>query len=295
MPARGTTINHRAQQILAAALLLCALVALAPVGLEASALLPSPARASAKDPSGEPATIEFWNRPIATLRSSLAGADPQDRAKRAASHINDLPLTVRAADIELHPIKVEDQDGIGFASGNGTILFFLGTNDLDEESGETLASASKAALQRLDEALIARESERSWPVIRRGLLFTLLGLALLVLFWWLVWKAYHLVFDYLHKKESTFPYRMRFWGIEFLPHFAGALYTVLRVFIWMFTLGALYSWLTVSLGLFPYTAAMGKATRRLCLPLLRAVLASPPSTRFPASSPALSFSSSPVG
>ena len=205
MSTRGMTINHRAQQVFAATLLLNMLVAFAPVSLAAASLLPGQDKASSKAPSVEPATIEFWNRPITTLRSSLAGADPQDRAKRAASHINDLPLTVRAADIELHPIKVEDQDGIGFTSGNGTILFFLGTEDLDKERGETLASASKAALQRLDEALIARESERSWPVIRRGLLFTLIGLALLVLFWWLVWKAYHLVFDYLRKKGKHFP------------------------------------------------------------------------------------------
>jgi small-conductance mechanosensitive channel len=234
------------------------LVALAPASVAASSLLPSGAKASAKDASVEPATIDFWNRPIATLRSSLAGADPQDRVARAVVRLNELPLTVRAADIELHPIKVEDQDGIGFAWGNGTILFFLGTGDLDKESGETLASASKAALRRLDEALIARESERSWPVIRRGLLFTLVGLALMVLFWWLVWKAYHFVFDYLHEKERTFPFRMRFWGIDFLPHVAGVFYTLLRVAAWLFTLGALYSWLTVSLGHFPYTQPWGK-------------------------------------
>ena len=178
------------------------LVALAPAGVAASSLL---ANASAKNSSVEPATIEFWNRPIATLRSSLAGADPQDRVARAASHLNELPLNTRAADIELHPIKVEDEDGIGFTSANGTILFFLGTRDLDKESGETLASASKAALQRLDEALVARQAERNWPVIRNGLLFTLLGLVLLVLFWWLVWKAYHLVFDYLHEKGKDLP------------------------------------------------------------------------------------------
>jgi len=209
-------------------------------------------------PSSEPATIYFWNRPIATMRGSLAGADPQARAARAVFHLNELPLTARAADIELHPIKVEDEDGIGFTTGNGGILFFLGPNDLDKESGETLASASKAALDRLDEALTARRSERSWPVIRKGLLFTLIGLALLVLFWWLVWKAYHFIFRYLHAKETTFPYRMRFWGIDFLPHLAGALYTLLRVFAWLLTLGALYSWLTVSLGHFPYTEPWGK-------------------------------------
>ena len=210
------------------------------------------------DPAVEPATIQFWNRPIATLRSSLAGADPQARAARAVFHLNELPLTARAADIDLHPIKVEDEDGIGFTSGNGTILFFLGTQDLDKEGGETLASASKAALQRLDEALIARRDERSWPVIRKGVLFTLIGLALLVLFWWLVWRAYHFIFDYLRQKEQTFPYRIRIWGIDFLPHLAGALYTLLRVFAWLLTLGALYSWLTVSLGHFPYTQPWGK-------------------------------------
>ena len=210
------------------------------------------------DPAVEPATIQFWNRPIATLRSSLAGADPQARAARAVFHLNELPLTARAADIDLHPIKVEDEDGIGFTSGNGTILFFLGTQDLDKEGGETLASASKAALQRLDEALIARRDERSWPVIRKGVLFTLIGLALLVLFWWLVWRAYHFIFDYLRQKEKTFPYRIRIWGIDFLPHLAGALYTLLRVFAWLLTLGALYSWLTVSLGHFPYTQPWGK-------------------------------------
>ena len=224
--------------------------------------IPCAAQAGSKtkpaDPAVEPATIQFWNRPIATLRSSLAGADPQARAARAVFHLNELPLTARAADIDLHPIKVEDEDGIGFTSGNGTILFFLGTQDLDKEGGETLASASKAALQRLDEALIARRDERSWPVIRKGVLFTLIGLALLVLFWWLVWRAYHFIFDYLRQKEKTFPYRIRIWGIDFLPHLAGALYTLLRVFAWLLTLGALYSWLTVSLGHFPYTQPWGK-------------------------------------
>lgn len=254
----GTVITHKARQLRAASRLLCVLLVLAPASLVASSLLPSAAKASANDPSVEPATIQFWNRPIATLRSTLAGANPQDRVARAVAHLNQLPLTTRAADIELHPIKVEDEEGIGFTFGNGTILFFLGTADLDKESGETLASASKAALQRLDEALLARESERSWPVIRKGLLFTLVGLALLVLFWWLVWKAYHLVFDYVHEKEQTFPYRMRFWGIDLLPHLAGAFYTLLKVVTWLFTLGALYSWLTVSLGHFPYTEPWGK-------------------------------------
>ena len=43
----------------------------------------------------------------------------------------------------------------------------------------------------------------------------------------------------MQEKEKTFPYRMRFWGIDLLPHLVGAFYTVLRVAAWLFTLGAL--------------------------------------------------------
>ena len=47
-------------------------------------------------------------------------------------------------------------------------------------------------------------------------------------------------------------------GIDLVPHLAGLLYTLLRVAAWLFTLGALYSWLTLSLGHFPYTQPWGK-------------------------------------
>ena len=39
-----------------------------------------------------------------------------------------------------------------------------------------------------------------------------------------------------------------------MPHIAGLLYTALRVVTWLLTIGALYAWLTLSLGHFPYTA-----------------------------------------
>ena len=189
-------------------------------------------KGKAEDPSVEPATIEFWNRPIAVLRSSLAGADPQDRAERAMQRLEELPPATRASDVEVHPIKVEDEDGVGFTC-NGNVLFFLGTKDLDEERGETLASASNAALQALGEALQARASEREWPVIRRGVLFTLLGIALLIAFLWLVWRAYHAAFDYLRSKEHSFPIKLRLFGVDLLPHIAGLIYTLLRVAAWL--------------------------------------------------------------
>ena len=207
--------------------------------------------------SSEPATIDFMNRQIAVLRGDIAGGSPHDRAERAEQRLNELPLRTRTSEIDLHDIKVEDEEGIAFTY-RGKVLFFLGKDDLDKESGETLASASRAAVQALDEALIARDEERHWPTIRRGALFTLLGLALLVGFLWLVWKVYHFVFSYLHRVEKTIRYRPRLYGIDLVPHLAGLIYLLLRISTWLLTIGGIYAWLTVSLGYFPYTQPWGR-------------------------------------
>jgi small-conductance mechanosensitive channel len=233
------------------------LVALIALSMVASAQAADKGKAQSAPSSDEPATIEFWNRNIVTMRANLAGSSPQDRADRAMEHLNQLPMGVTIDEIEEHPIKVEDQQGIGFTY-NGRVLFFLCEGDVDKESGETLASATQAAQRNLRDALQAREAVRHWPVVRRAILYTLIGLALLVGFWWVVWKTFHAAFDYLHAKEKGLTFRLRISGIELVPHLAGLLYTLLRVGSWLLTLGALYAWLTLSLGHFPYTQPWGR-------------------------------------
>src|SRR5580698_10552812 len=73
-----------------------------------------PASGSAKDTSAPQATINFWNRDIATLRSTIAGAAPQARADRVLERLEALPLTTRSADINSVPFVVEGQNGIAF-------------------------------------------------------------------------------------------------------------------------------------------------------------------------------------
>lgn len=206
--------------------------------------------------SSQPAEIEFWNRNIATLRTDLAGANPQERAERAIEKLERLPLGTTIDQIEQRPINVEGQEGVGFTY-KGIVLFFLASGDLDQESGETLSTAERNALNGLKDTLQARENERRWPVIRNGILYTLFGLALLVGFLWLVWKAYQAIFDYLHGKERSLTFRIKVSGIDLVPHIAGLLYTLLRVATWLLTLGSIYAWLTLSLGHFPYTAPWG--------------------------------------
>lgn len=216
-----------------------------------------PGKSKVAEVADEPATIEFWNRNIAVLRSTLAGASPDQRAGRAIDRLNELPLEIHSADIEVHPIKVEDEEGMGFTY-QGRVLFFIGTKDLDKESGETLASASKATLEALNEALTARANERQWPLVRRGILLSLLGLGLAVLFIWAIWRSHHKVHAYLRSKEHSFPVKLRLFGVDLLPHIAGLIYAALRIALWMFTLAAIYAWLTYTLGFFPYTQPWGR-------------------------------------
>jgi small-conductance mechanosensitive channel len=197
--------------------------------------------------------IEFWNRYIATMRTTLAGSDPQERAQRAIEKLQELPLDTSIDQIETHEIQVEGQEGVGYTY-KGRVLLYLSQGDLDKESGQTLAAGAQATLNNLNDALRAREDERRWPVIRQGILYTLIGLVALVAFLWVVWKIFHIIYDYLRAKERSFTFRLRIFGINLVPHIAGLLYTVLRLLAWMLTFSALYAWMTLSLGQFPYTA-----------------------------------------
>ena len=102
--------------------------------------------------AGNEAPVEFYNRVIVTQRGTLAGATAQERAERASEHLDELPLNVKPSEVELRPVKIENQDGVLFMV-RGRFLFFVGTSDLDKESGETIEQAAQAGLRNLAEAL----------------------------------------------------------------------------------------------------------------------------------------------
>jgi small-conductance mechanosensitive channel len=207
-----------------------------------------------KTPTSE-APIKFWNRVIGMQRATLAGATPEERAERASRRLAELPLNASADEIVIRPVRVDNQDGIGFAF-RGNFLFFLGTDDLDKESGERLEQASGSAMQSLREALGARAAERSWPVIRNGLLYTLLGLVVLVVLCIAAWKIQAQIVKFLQRRARSTS--LILFRVDVLPHIAAAFYGVLRLFAWTVTFSLIYAWITVSLRRFPYTEPWGK-------------------------------------
>ena len=214
------------------------------------------------------ARIEFWNRLIAFQRGTLAGITAQARAEHADERLQSLPLNATSADITLRAIKVENQEGIAFVA-KGQVLFFLATNDLDKASGETLDQASQSALRRLSEALQARVAERSWPVIRAALLFTVIGFALLLFLNFLIWKIDRRALAFLRAQEFAYPAGLRLFGFDWLPYITAVLRGLVRSIAWVFALILFYLWVTLSLRRFPYTEPWGDEAGNYVIHLLQ--------------------------
>lgn len=239
-------MNFHKRQILFA--LFAALCAAPWQAVSAEPNTPTPA------PVVREAPIRFWNRTIAVQRGVLAGADPGLRAQRASERLAGLPLSASANDLEKRSIKVEDQEGVGFIY-QGRLLFFLGAGDLDKESGERLDQAADSAIANLTEALKARTAERSWPVIRNGVLYTVGGFILLVAVCVLIWKMQSVVAKFVKKREGLVS--LKLGRVDLVPHIAGAGYALFRVVAWGLTLFCFYVWVALSLRRFPYTEPWG--------------------------------------
>ena len=238
---------------------LLSIAGLVVLSLTPKPMLAAPAAPPAEDHSAvsaNEAPIEFWNREIVVLRTTLAGSAPQDRADRAIKRLEGLPLNAREQDLVSHAIRVEGQDGI-IVTYQGKGLYYLASGDLDKESGETLEEVSQRALRNLGEALEAREAERKWPIIRSGLFLSSISLLLLVLVVIFVWRFHDWLAVRIYAKEGFLPRRLRLFGADILPHIATVARSLLRAAAWVLTFSAMYTWLAFSLRRFPYTQPWG--------------------------------------
>jgi small-conductance mechanosensitive channel len=211
--------------------------------------------------------IIFWNRTITLQKAELAGMSAQERAGRAVERLNDLPLNVSISEVIARPVKVESQEGVVFVC-RGQVLFFLGVNDLDQESGETLEQASQAVLRNLGATLQARIEERSWPVVRDAIIFTAVGLLLLISFCSVIWRAHSRFIAFARERQFAFASGMRLFGFDFLPYIVAIVYSLVRTSAWVLTLIAVYLWVALSLRRFPYTQPWGYEAGSYVLQLL---------------------------
>ena len=100
------------------------------------------------EPSGETATVVFFNRPIVVLRARVLGRGPAERALSSNRLMEDL-----ISGGEAHQVETRVLEGAALVMAGGRTVLVLTPPDVDELSGETLDQAAAGAARRLQQAL----------------------------------------------------------------------------------------------------------------------------------------------
>ena len=115
------------------------------------------------EPSGEAATLTYFNRPILVFRARVLGRSPVERAASASRALDELVAQGQTSPVVSTPI----QGGAAFITVAGRGVMALTSADADELSGETLQQAVNDARNRLQEALgEAAEAHRPAQIAR---------------------------------------------------------------------------------------------------------------------------------
>jgi len=215
----------------------------------------------AAEPSDQPATFSFFNRPIVSLHARVLGRTPLERAQAAAAVVADL-----VAQGAIGPVQAQPIDGGSLITVASRGVLVLTLPDVDASLGETLPETSARTVSRLEQAIAAAAQGRAPRVLLRSG-----GLALLALFAglvliWAVARARGAVSARLAAiSERTITQS----GLDLevvrasrLVEFQRRLLRALAVFI---DAAVVYAIVTFVLRRFPYTQPWGDSMRAFVL------------------------------
>lgn len=223
--------------------LVCCLWVLAAVG---------PAGAAEPEGPGE-AALMVANQEVVTFRSSYNGAAPPARVKRALARLQELEHGKLNAPIELVPVTLAGQRGMALRQ-SGVVLFILSEADLDAGGAESLEQAAAAAQRRLEQALLAVDEQRRWPVLLKGIGLALGQTLLLGVALWALWHLADVVLERLTILRQNRSTAVRTWA-----QYGKALLSRLAQFVAVFlSAGLVFIWLTSVLYAFPATRALSQ-------------------------------------
>jgi small-conductance mechanosensitive channel len=220
------------------------------------------AAAIAAEPSGQSATLTFFNRPIVVLRARVLGRGPDERAAAAARVLDDL-----AANGIFGPVESRLVEGGALISVGSRTVFGIAGPDVDELAGETVTGVAAQTVRRLQQALNEAAEAREPGVLLRAAVLAALGLAVgLVMLWGLAHAHRGLTARATRAAERTFA-RSRIADLEALR--ASRLLDFERWLVATLTVGAsllvAYATVTFVLRRFPYTRPWGESMRGFML------------------------------
>jgi small-conductance mechanosensitive channel len=217
-----------------------------------------PATAVVAQPSvGEPAELKIANRSVVTMRASVFGAVPAERAEASADRIHDLtrkggPLQVTTRALAEGAVVLVD----------GKPVFRVLHEDVDQEAGETVDEVAAAAASTLQQALNEIREGQDARTLLPAAGYSLLATLLLAGLFWLLLRGYHWSVRRAHAVvQRRFPKELPAWAGQVVGEAAVAgLFTVpLKLVALLLGLLFTYEWAGFVLARFPYTRPWGEA------------------------------------
>src|SRR5262245_23407322 len=214
--------------------------------ISAAAQAPTPA---------EPATLYFENREIVTLRATRGSYTPGDRIVGAKRRLHDELRAAGRREITTLPI-----DGAVAVAMNTTILFTVLPDDIDPDlvgQGATTEAVAQAAAARLNAAVGAWLDQRKPSVIARGLLYSLIALALAVATMWIISRGVAALKRRLTERATTqVEGRTAAKELNLLDPVLKLLQVSVALARMVLLAAITYLWLTYAFAQFPLTAPL---------------------------------------
>lgn len=149
-----------------------------PAAGPSTSLGPGPTTIQA-EPSGESATLTYFNRPIVVLRARVLARGPAERAAGAARILEGLASQGVTGPVDAQPFEP------GFLIRVGTrVVVGLAPPDVDDLSGDTLEGITRETVARLQQALTEAHEARTPGVLLRAGALALIALTAGLLALW---------------------------------------------------------------------------------------------------------------
>ena len=238
--------------------------------LESAATPETPAPA---EPAAVPASpLTWWNREIATFRSTTAKLSPAARSKDAEVRIDEASGLLLAQPVTTESAMIDEEPAVRFMVGD-RYLFSLLASDLDELSGQTAEEETRKILANLEEIRQARIEQGSAEAVAKGvsaaLIATVIFVAVMILLRLISGKLSHFV-----ERRIRGWRRLKFAKTDLRPHFGLLGKQFVTVLAFALGLYLFCIWIAFVFHQFPITEPLGSAFTERLLAFGKSLLAS---------------------